>query len=202
MLLWVRQAWPPTLLFTLLNEYADDKEIVLFSLLVATTGARICVDDGFYPYEAVLKRVGRLHRGDVAINRMLAEIAQPLVLEQWMNTPDVLPALADAATPASSAATSELSGDDTMIAELIASLKSVPTLQEKPHTEVLHTLRRHTSDCLSSLISHRHRGPTPSSSAVDRYLCFAVSESPHAPSPEGVQRNHCTVAAYEKHVSR
>jgi hypothetical protein len=159
-LVWVRDAWPATLLFTLLNEYANDKDIVLFSLLVAN-GRRVCEQVEIHPYEAVLKRVRRLHSGDVAIDRVWTEIVQPLVLEQWMNTPDVVHSLPQAA-PATLPAPSEVNGIDNIarVAELIELLKSVPTLEEKPHPEVCTRMRLSSSQRTASVsppVSHHHR---------------------------------------------
>ena len=70
---WVTAAWPPSLLSSLLDKYADNHDIVLYSLSV-TQRTRMFA----HPHEAVLKRLWKLHCNDVAIITLLTAIIQPL----------------------------------------------------------------------------------------------------------------------------
>ena len=59
--IWVTAAWPPSLLSSLLDKYADNHDIVLYSLSVAQRTRMFA-----HPHEAVLKRLWTLHVHHVA----------------------------------------------------------------------------------------------------------------------------------------
>jgi len=150
---WVTAAWPPSLLSSMLDKYADNHDIVLYSLSVAQRTRMFA-----HPHEALLKRLWKLHCYDVAIITLLTAIVQPLALERWIDTPTT------PCTPSPSPATYKLDAahNDDMMAKLIASsLQPVPTLDEKPHSEVAANIDtrpkppRTQAMCVPSFATHR-----------------------------------------------